>query len=314
MKNLQTIGILGAGAWGRALARVFAHAGRAVFLYGRNLPQVQIERVTPTARLDFLSHVDAVVVAVPMQSLRELWQQVLPILPKHIPVLLAIKGLELTTDLLPHQVLAAIAPDTAASLLSGPNFAAEVERLLPTATVIAGADENLCHVWAESCQSDIFRPYVSADMVGVGLGGALKNVMAIAAGIVIGSGLGENARASIITRGLVEMNRLITSRGGNAQTLMGLAGIGDLMLSCYSEQSRNFRFGRLLGQGQTADAAQAQIASTIEGRSTAMAVWDLAARQNLDLPIMLAVAKILRQEIEVADAVKILLARPRRAE
>ncbi len=320
MQPWQNIGVIGAGAWGVALALTLARAGRSVQLYGRRTIDPSTQQILAQQPIHVCNDMAAMrdaaawVLAIPTQNLRSFWQSIDTVSLSGQPLLIAAKGLEATTDLLPQQIFAAIAPAHPVALISGPNFASEITLNLPTATTIAAADETIGHNWVRALGHDRFRPYYSADPIGVGMGGALKNVLAIASGIVIGMGLGENARASVVTRGLVEMTRLSAAVGGQAATMMGLSGVGDLMLTCYSTQSRNYRFGLALGQGQAAQNAIAAIGSTIEGIKTAQAAAELAARHGIEVPIIGATAGILSGGHSVVAAIQSLLSRPFKAE
>lgn len=310
------LAVIGAGAWGSALALSLARAGRRVTLLGRSdTPPQAIENsaVDYTTDWSVVVKSDALVLAVPTQNLRQVLSPLKNVTDRQQPLLIAAKGIETNTDLLPQQIAHDVGAHNPLSLISGPNFASEIIHNLPTATTISAVDEAVGQAWLTTIGHDRFRPYYSNDMIGVAVSGALKNVLAIAAGMVIGMGLGENARASVVTRGLVEITRLAVALGGQPTTMMGLAGVGDVMLTCYSEQSRNFRFGLALGRGES-PAAAARLATTIEGITTAQAAMDLAKRRSVATPIIDATAAIVAGHQSVQGAIQALLSRPFKAE
>ena len=282
------VGILGAGAWGRALAKTADRAGHEVQLWSR---------ADGPDRFDAAASAEVVVLAVPAQAMTEIAARLGPENVRGAPVIAA-KGLERGTGRLMSEVLGS---GFAAGALSGPNFAAEVAAGLPTAAVLAGGPQA-------AFATSSFRVYESRDVVGVQLCGALKNVIAIAAGITEGRRLGENARAALVTRGLAEIRRLVIAEGGEAETVAGLAGLGDLMLSATSPTSRNYAYGVALGAGRPPPAALA------EGALTAEPVLLRAARAGVELPIARAVADIVAGRSGIESAMKRLLARPPRRE
>lgn len=320
---MARIGILGAGAWGTALALVAARAGNAVTLVPRDAPTARtIRAARASPRLPAVPLPEAVAVAddpaaleaaelvllvVPTQSLRQAAAR-LPALG--CPLLLGAKGLELGTGLRPSEVVAAVHPGLEVGTLSGPSFAAEVAHGLPTAVSLAFARLATARRVAGLLAQSGFRPYPSDDLVGVELGGALKNVVAIAAGIVMGRGLGENARAALLTRGLAEMARLAEALGARRATLMGLSGLGDLVLTATSLTSRNTSLGFALGRGRTPSELLAAGAALAEGAFTAEAACTLAARHGIELPIGDAVRRVVAGTIPVEAAIAELLARP----
>ena len=231
-----------------------------------------------------------------------------------LPVVLCAKGVEACSLKLMTEVLAETLPAAAPAVLYGPSFAAEVARGLPTAITLAAADPDLARTLAEAIATPAFRPYVSADMIGAEAGGAIKNVLAIACGVVEGRGLGRSAHAALVTRGFAELTRLALALGGRAETVTGLCGLGDLVLTCSSAQSRNMSLGLALGRGQSAAEALAGKLSVAEGAESAPAVRQLAARLGVETPISDAVAAILAGEMGVDDAIASLLARPLRSE
>jgi len=263
---MQMIGIVGAGAWGTALAAAARRAGRDVVLWarepelaqeinrsGRNtlfLPGIQLDGVLATSDLADLARCQVLLLVVPAQYLRGACRNLREHVPSSLPVVLCAKGVELTSGLLMSEVVKQELAQVKLAVLSGPTFASEVGRGLPTAITLAAADPVLAQSLASALGGPYFRPYVTDDVIGAEMGGAVKNVLAIACGVVEGRGLGDNARAALITRGLAELTRLTVARGGRATTCMGLSGLGDLILTASSLQSRNYSLGALLGQGR----------------------------------------------------------------
>jgi glycerol-3-phosphate dehydrogenase (NAD(P)+) len=321
---MSRIAIIGAGAWGTALAIQAARAGREVTLWARDparagdiamrrenprLPGIAIDKaITVTADFATLS-ADLFLLAVPVQHLRAVAQG----LPAG-PAVICAKGIEAATGLMPSEMLAELAPGRPLAVLSGPNFAAEIARGLPAAAVIAAREAALRQRIMAALASDQFRLYGNDDPIGAELGGAAKNVIAIAAGAVIGAGLGENARAALITRGLAEMARLAHALGGRAETMSGLAGLGDLVLTATGPMSRNFSLGLALGQGERLSAALPRLRGVAEGVATAPALVARAAKAGCDLPIAAAVAAVLAGKASLGEAMTGLFARPLRDE
>jgi glycerol-3-phosphate dehydrogenase (NAD(P)+) len=297
---IQKIGIVGAGAWGTALNLIAQRAGReaAVWSHSGNTDLAAVTRA------------DAILLAVPAQYVREVTGRI----AARVPTVICAKGIEQGTGATMTEVCAATLPGAPLAVLSGPNFAHEIARGLPAATTLACADAKLGRELVEALGSRTFRPYLSDDPVGAELGGAVKNVIAIACGIVEGRGLGENARAALITRGLAEMTRLATAKGGKTETMMGLAGLGDLTLTCTGARSRNYALGVALGRGETLSAVLSGRRDVVEGVATAPAVMALAAKLGVEMPISAAVDAILHRGATIADAVEALLSRPFRAE
>lgn len=324
----SVIGIVGGGAYGTALALAAARAGREVLFWARDaatvaairetrqtshLPGVILpEAISATSSLAALSAAGAFVVAVPTQSLRQVCEGLAQALPAGRPVISAAKGIEQATGLFTTQVIAQAWPGSPAAILSGPSFATDIGRGLPTAVTLAAQDANLARALAEALSSSAFRIYHSADPRGVEIGGAAKNVLAIAAGITIGLGYGESARAALVARGFSELRRFGEAFGAQGETLMGLSGLGDVVLSCASPQSRNFAFGLALGQGRP--LAEASGGKLAEGAFTASVLARIAREHKVEMPIADAVAAIIAGEIGVREAVAGLLARPIRAE
>ena len=318
---MSSILVVGAGAWGTALALHVAREGCGVTLWARNPAPILADRRSPrlpgyrlpasvavTGRLDAAAAFDAVLLAVPVQHMAA----VAAGLPGRGPLVACAKGLEAGTLRLPLEILADLYPSRPAAVLTGPNFAHEVAAGLPAAAVLAAADAGLRAALAEMIGGPAFRIYGNDDPVGAQLGGAAKNVIAIAAGAVIGAGLGENARAALITRGLAEIGRLVTALGGRAETVAGLSGLGDLLLTCTGPRSRNYSLGLALGKGMVLPDILAGRDAATEGIATAPA---LVARANgIDLPICAAVAALLDGRWRLDQAIAALLARPRRDE
>ena len=292
------ITIIGAGAWGNALGFVAHKAGHAVSFWSRRHP------VLP-------QHTDAFVIAVPAQHLREVLT--------HIPLgeaalISAAKGIERATGRLMAQVVGEAHPHTDYFALSGPSFAADVVAGLPTAVALAGPSLQKAMIWAEALSTTHFRIYPSDDVTGVEIGGAMKNVLAIACGICEGQGLGESARASLVTRGFAELSRYARTQGAKSETLMGLSGFGDLMLTCSSTKSRNYSYGLALGRGASLTEALAASSGVVEGAYTAGIAAKLAAQNQIEMPIIAAVANIVEGHSGPREEIAKLLARPLRAE
>lgn len=329
--RIETVGVVGAGAWGTALALVARRAGRDVLIWAHGadvvaqinthhenpvfLPGVALDpAISATADMAELAAVDAVLLVPPAQHLRA----VAGVLARHLgadaPVALCAKGVELDGLKLMTEVAAEMLPGRAVAVVSGPTLAPEVARDLPTAVTVAAADETVAQRFVAAIGTPRFRPYLSDDPVGAEIGGAVKNVLAIACGIVTGRGLGENARAALVTRGLAEMIRLAVAKGGRAETLMGLSGLGDLVLTCNAARSRNMSLGVALGEGQTLDAVLGARRAVTEGVTSAAAIAALAARLGVDMPIVAAVDRILHRGADIDAEVAGLLARPFKAE
>lgn len=323
-----TIGVVGAGSYGAALALAATRAGREVRLWARDsdtvaaikrsrqaprLPDIALpESIRATAALHDLADCDALIIAVPTQSLRSACQNLAGHLPAGVPIISAAKGIEQASGLFPTEIIESVLPGARTAILSGPSFAADIGRGLPTAVTLAAAEPELARALAEALSSPAFRIYHSSDPLGVEIGGAAKNVLAIAAGIAIGLGYGESARAALVARGFAELRRFGEAYGGEAETLMGLSGLGDVVLSCASPQSRNFAYGLALGQGRK--PAEAAGGKLTEGAFTAPILVEMARSRNVETPIAEAVCEIIAGRIGVREAVAALLARPIRAE
>jgi glycerol-3-phosphate dehydrogenase (NAD(P)+) len=328
---MKRAAVIGGGAWGTALAQVAARAGLQVCLQAREaevvdqirstrenslfLPGVTLDdAVSATTDMADLAGADLVLAVAPAQFLRAALTEFAPHVRAGLPILLCSKGVEQGSLKLMTQVLAETLPQAAPAVLSGPSFAGEVARGLPTAVTLACPDEALGRDLAEALATPTFRPYLAGDMIGAEAGGAIKNVLAIACGIVEGKGLGRSAHAALITRGFAEMTRMAEALGGDAETVAGLCGLGDLVLTCSSPQSRNMSVGLALGGGMTLAEALAGKLSVAEGVASAPAVRDLAASLGVEMPICEAVASILAGDVGVDQAIMDLLSRPLRAE
>jgi glycerol-3-phosphate dehydrogenase (NAD(P)+) len=329
----ERILVVGGGAWGTALALQAARAGRTATLWAREAEVVEAVNgraenpaFLPGVRLDppiratgdlrsAAADADAVLLVVPAQFLRAVAAEMAPALPPGVPVALCAKGIEAGTGKMMTQVAAEALPaGTPLAVLSGPTFAAEVVRGLPTAVTLAAEDAGVADALIAAIGGRTFRPYRSDDPVGAEVGGAVKNVLAIACGIVVGRRMGDNARAALITRGVAEMTRLAVALGGRAETMMGLSGLGDLVLTCSSLQSRNMTVGAALGEGRTLADALAGKSSVAEGVASAAPVAELAARLGVDMPIVAAVDAILNRGADLEETIAGLLDRPFRTE
>lgn len=323
--------VLGAGAWGTALAQVLARAGRQVILWahepsvveaireeGENeiyLPGVDVEKgVTATGEYSDLADCEAILAVVPAQHLRSVLEGAAKHITPGTPIVLCAKGVERDTGKLMTDVLAETMPGAPAAVLSGPSFAIDVARGFPTAVTLACADDALGRRLAETLSLPTFRPYLADDLIGAEIGGAVKNVLAIACGISEGKDLGASAHAALMTRGFAEMTRLGVAMGGKAETLSGLCGLGDLVLTCSSTNSRNMSCGMALGRGVPLDAILSGRKAVTEGVATAPAVVALAEKHGIEMPICEAVAEILADRISIEGAIEELLNRPIRAE
>lgn len=329
--QFKRAGVIGAGAWGTALAQVAARAGLDVVLQAREtevvdsitarrvneafLPGVTLEdRISVTGELADLADCDVILAVPPAQHMRSTLTAFASHHRAGVPIMLCSKGVERGSLKLMTDVLAETIPAAPAAVLSGPSFAGEVARGLPSAVTLACADEALGEELMWTLSAPGFRPYLATDLIGAEVGGAIKNVLAIACGLSEGKGLGRSAHAAIITRGFAEMTRMGVALGGQAETVAGLCGLGDLVLTCSSPQSRNMSLGLALGQGQTVEQALAGKRSVAEGYESAPAVRELAAKMGVDMPICLAVAALLGGETTVEALIDNLLSRPLKAE
>jgi glycerol-3-phosphate dehydrogenase (NAD(P)+) len=326
MRPLNRVSVIGAGAWGTALAGVAARAGREVTLYARDsatvaaisatrenprLPGIPLDRgIAVTDDIAAAAgRADVIVIAVPAQNSRAAIAALAPHLPAGTPLIASAKGIEHGTRRFMTEVIEEAAPQASPAILSGPSFADDVARGLPTAVTLAAKNEAMAVALAQAIGSKTFRPYHTTDIRGVEIGGAAKNVLAIAAGIVAGRRLGASALAALTTRAFAELMRLGLACGAQAETISGLAGLGDLILSCSSPQSRNFSLGVALGRGEPFSREKLS-----EGEFTAPVLAELAAANGIDIPLAQAVAAILAGRLTIDEAIDNLLTRPFRAE
>jgi len=326
--GIDHIAVLGGGAWGTALAETCARAGRDVTLWehepgnaeslekkreSRFLPGVRLDDgIKVTRDLDQAAGADAMLLVVPAQAMRSVCTALAKLLRDRTPLIACAKGIEHGTHKFMTEIVAECAPKATPAILSGPSFAADVARGLPTAVTLAASDGKLAAALAHAFNSGTFRPYHSTDVRGVEIGGAAKNVLAIASGIVTGRGLGTSASAALTTRGFAELVRFGKAFGAKPETLMGLSGLGDLILTCSSPQSRNFSCGVALGKGEKPD--QAAHGKLAEGVFTAPVLLEMAREKKVDMPISAAVAALLAEKMSVDEAIESLLTRPLRSE
>ncbi|PWE18195.1 glycerol-3-phosphate dehydrogenase [Marinicauda salina] len=331
MNGFDHIGVVGAGAWGTALAQAAAKTGRRVTLWAREsevaeaintarentafLPGARLDAaIQATPHLVELAECDVALVVTPAQHTRAVLGDLAPHLREGAPVVLCSKGIEQATLKLMTEVLAEVCPRTRAAVLSGPSFAIDVAKGLPTAVTLACADERAGRALMHALGSASFRPYYADDLIGAEIGGAVKNVLAIAAGVVEGRGLGRSAHAALIARGFAELTRLGVAMGAKRETLAGLCGLGDLVLTCSSPQSRNMSCGIALGRGEALADILAARNSVTEGVATAPAVVALAERHGVEMPICESVSRVVSGDAHVDAAIEELLARPFRDE
>jgi glycerol-3-phosphate dehydrogenase (NAD(P)+) len=324
---LNHIAVLGGGAWGTALALTCARAGRSVTLWEHDsanaeqlktkreslfLPGIVLdERIVIAADLTDVARAEAILMVVPAQAVRAVMRMLAPHLTERTPVIVCAKGIERGSKKFMTEVIGECAPNASPAILSGPSFAADVARGMPTAVTLAAADGKLAADLAQAVGSATFRPYHSGDVRGVEIGGAAKNVLAIAAGVVTGRELGASALAALTTRGFAELVRFGKAYGAKPETMVGLSGLGDLLLTCSTPQSRNFTFGVKLGRGERPDSIHAGLA---EGVFTAPVLLDMARDRAVDMPISAAVAALLSGKMTVDAAIGSLLTRPFKAE
>ncbi len=321
------ISLLGSGQWGTALAQVLCDAGNDVLLWGRNndvveevnlhhrnsksLPNVELpSSLRATSKIEeTFDHAEMLVLAVPAQSLRENLQQWRGLFKKEVPIVSTLKGIEVSTQLRMTEVIQQVIdiPDEKLAILTGPNLAREVVLRQPAGAVAASVSQELAELTASTFSAPYFRVYTSNDVVGCELAGAAKNVIALAVGMAIGMGFGENTQSLVITRGLNEVTRLGMARGAMPLTFVGLAGVGDLLATCGSPLSRNRSFGEALGRSGSMQSAQSQVSSTVEGVSTAKAVVDLAHLVGVEAPIMEAVYEVVSNNITPEQAIRNLM-------
>ncbi len=321
------IAVIGAGAWGTALALTCARAGRSVTLwepdagYAAEIASKRESRFLPGVRIEdgiaiatdpaTTAQAAAILLVVPAQAVRAVTKSLAPLIAPRTPIVVCAKGIEQGTEKFMTEVIAECASAAVPAILSGPSFAADVARGMPTAVTLAANEAKLARELAHAIGSASFRPYHSTDVRGVEIGGAAKNVLAIAAGIVAGRGLGASAAAALTTRGFAELVRFGRAYGAKPETMMGLSGLGDLILTCSSPQSRNFSFGVSLARGQKPEAIHGGLA---EGAFTASVLVQMARERGIDMPISFAVAAMLDGKMSVDTAIESLLSRPFKAE
>lgn len=325
---VESVAVLGAGSWGTALAIQLARNELDVRLWGHDPAHVErlrslrenrdylpgfklADNITPLAALkDAVANAAYLLIAIPSKGFRALLQDLKPLLDDDMALFWASKGFEIESGKLLHEIIEQELPKHHYGVISGPTFATEVARGLPAAIACAGNDAQTTAAFAELLRGHHFRAYTSEDIVGVELGGALKNVLAIAVGVADGLGFGANTRAALMTRGLAEIMRLGTHLGAHQETMMGLAGLGDLILTCTDNQSRNRRFGLALGQGKTIAAAEVEVGQTVEGLRAAKAIYNKSRELGLDLPIIEEVYRLLYEGKKPHEAVRDLESRP----
>lgn len=328
MPAQQTIAVIGAGAWGTALANAIATPRRSLVLYARDTAaaeQIATSRFNPklagirvhddvilTSEITRAAEAQTILLAVPAQNLRAATAALAPHLASGTSLIATAKGIERGTHKFMTEIIDEAAPCAVAAILSGPSFAQDIARGLPTAITIAAKEAPAAAALAHRLGTPTFRPYHTTDVRGVEIGGAAKNVLAIAAGIVIGRKLGASALAALTTRGFAELARFGEAFGARPETLTGLSGLGDLVLTCSSPQSRNLSFGIGLGEGKSADAASG--GKLVEGAFTAQVLLEMARERGVDMPITEAVAAVLDGQLSVKDAIDMLLTRPFKAE
>jgi len=324
---METFGIIGAGAWGTALSISLRRAGRTVFLWDhdpahvaeiadtrqnqKHLPGILLDHgIIPTQDLAQAVQTDVLLLVIPAQHLRAVCERIAPLFRVGTPTVIAAKGIEMTSGLLMSQIVSELLPTAIPAVLTGPTFAEEVAIGLPSVITLACQDDRVGRDLVQSMGTPTFRPYFSDDIIGAQVGGAIKNVLAIACGIVEGRGLGDNARAALVTRGLAELTRYAVAKGGRAQTLMGPAGLGDLVLTASSAQSRNYSLGYSLGAGLSLADALEKSKGVTEGVWTAGIVMASAKIMELDMPVCTAVDAVLNGGVALDDAITQLLSRP----
>lgn len=324
---MKSIGVIGAGAWGTAIAQVQARAGRDTLIWAREpevvasinvnhenphyLPQIQLhENLRATEDLNAAAQQDIILVVTPAQHVRATLEVIKDQIPAGKDVIICSKGIELDTGMLMSQVAFQVIPQASIAILTGPNFAREIGKGLPGACTIGVADPDKGAELQDNLGEKRFRPYTTTDVIGTQLGGAIKNVIAIACGVVTGRQMGESARAALLTRGIAEISRLGVAMGAHKVTLLGMCGVGDLMLTCSSMQSRNFSLGVALGEGKTLEEILGPRKSVTEGVHTAKATLALARKYAVDMPITEAVFKTLDEGLPVDEAIEEMLNRP----
>jgi glycerol-3-phosphate dehydrogenase (NAD(P)+) len=328
---MTKIGVIGAGAWGTALAQVYAVAGNDVLIAAREqeivdcinndhdnckyLPEIRLaDNLRATTDMREAAKSDVVLVVTPAQHVRATLNTIAENITDKKPLVICAKGIELNTGKMMSEVAAEEVPNAELAILTGPNFAGEIVRGLPSASTVAARTQEAADKICALLNSRNLRPYASDDIIGAEIGGAVKNVIAIASGMVHGLGLGESARAALVTRGLAEIARLAERMGGRRETLMGMCGMGDMMLTCSSMQSRNFSLGALMGQGQTLENILAARNGVTEGVHTARAVMVMAQAHGVDMPISNMVDQCVNHGLPLQEGVRMIMERPLRAE
>jgi len=329
---VKRLAVIGGGAWGSALAQTAARAGAGVVLLARDpavveainrdhanpvyLPGIALNpAIAATAEPEAaLAGADGALIVIPAQFLRSVVIRLAPLLPPRLKLLLCAKGIETNSLKTMSEIAAELTPASPVAVLSGPSFAAEVACGLPTAVTIASRDPAIARSWVAALGTMYFRPYLSSDPIGIEIGGAVKNVLAIACGIVEGRGLGDNARAALITRGVAEMVRLGIAKGAAAETFRGLSGFGDIVLTCTAPQSRNYALGLTLGRGVALASALSGRRAVVEGVASSGAIATLAARLGVEMPIVAAVDAVLHRGLAIDMMIDKLLRRPYRSE
>ncbi len=328
---MQTIGIIGGGAWGTALAQSFASSGKNCVLWALEAEVVSSintshenklylagvplhQNIRATDDLSDVAQTDAILVVTPAQHLRKSLSALKTVVAIGVPLIICAKGVEIETGVLLSQIAQEILPENPLGILTGPTFAAEIARGLPSAVTLAMNDKELAEKITAALSTKNLRMYASGDIVGAQVGGAVKNVIAIACGIIEGKKLGDSARAALVTRGLAEISRLTTALGGKKETLMGMCGVGDLILTCSSMQSRNFSLGVALGQGKSAAEILGSRNSVTEGVHTAKALVVMAKNNAVDMPVSDAVNKCLNEGANVDEMITKMLERPVKSE
>lgn len=324
---MQTIGVIGAGAWGTALAQILCKYGRSVTLYAREaelaasitdrhdnptyLPGIPLcEDLKATSDIHEAAKAQILLITTPAQHVRTALEKMKDDITADTSIVICAKGVELQTGMLMSQVAKEVLPETKIAILTGPTFASEIARGLPSAVTLATTDKDSGKRLQEALGVKSFRPYLTEDVIGAQLGGAIKNVIAIACGIVQGRNMGDNARAALLTRGIAEIARLAVAMGAKKETLLGMCGIGDLMLTCSSMQSRNYSLGVALGEGKTLHEILGPRKAVTEGVHTAKATLELARKNAVDMPISEAVNKTLNEGVSIDEAIQEMLNRP----
>lgn len=328
---MHKIGIIGAGAWGTALAQSLAESGREVLMWAREPEVVEAineqhentvflsgiplnKNIRATGSMSNIADCDMLLIVTPAQYMRHSLSALKGEIAEGKPVVICSKGIEIETGYLMSQVAEEEVPNATIAILTGPTFASEIARGLPSAVTIAAHDKDVAQEIREGLASKTLRPYITDDVLGAQIGGAVKNVVAIACGVLYGRELGESAKAALLTRGLAEMGRLASAMGARKETLMGMCGVGDLMLTASSMQSRNFSLGVALGEGKTIDEIMGERKAVTEGVYTAKALVKMARRQAVDMPICEAVNACVNEAVPIEEAIEMLLDRPLRPE